>query len=30
MQWFVERFDEGIPFTNIVDNGIAVSWQLGE
>ena len=27
MQWFVDHFDKGIPFTNI---GMAVSWQLVE
>ena len=31
MQWFVDHFDKGIPFTNIIDKRcIAVSWQPGE
>jgi hypothetical protein len=33
MQWFVERFDKGIPFTNIVDKGyrcIMAAWRAGK
>jgi hypothetical protein len=33
MQWFVDDFDKGIPFTNIVDKGylcIMAAWQAGK
>jgi hypothetical protein len=33
MQWFVDHFDKGIPFTNIVDKGyrcIMAAWPAGK
>jgi hypothetical protein len=33
MQWFVDHFDKGIPFTNIIDKGyrcIMATWRAGK
>ena len=33
MQWFVDHYDKGIPFTNIVDKGyrcIMAAWRAGK